>query len=33
MVISKIVGAVFKIPLTNILGGIGMGYYLSLIHI
>jgi stage V sporulation protein B len=27
MVISKIVGAVFKIPLTNILGGIGMGYY------
>ena len=26
MVISKIVGAVFKIPLTNILGGIGMGY-------
>ena len=27
MVISKIVGAVFKIPLTNILGGVGMGYY------
>ena len=27
MVISKIVGAVFKIPLTNILGGIGMGFY------
>ncbi len=27
MVISKVVGAVFKIPLTNILGGIGMGYY------
>ena len=27
MVISKIIGAVFKIPLTNILGGVGMGYY------
>lgn len=27
MVISKVVGALFKIPLTNILGGIGMGYY------
>ena len=27
MIISKIVGALFKIPLTNILGGIGMGYY------
>lgn len=27
MAISKIVGAVFKIPLTNILGGVGMGYY------
>lgn len=27
MVFSKIIGAVFKIPLTNIIGGIGMGYY------
>ncbi|MGN0611372.1 MAG: polysaccharide biosynthesis C-terminal domain-containing protein [Ruminiclostridium sp.] len=27
MIISKVVGALFKIPLTNILGGIGMGYY------
>lgn len=27
MIISKIVGALFKIPLTNIIGGIGMGYY------
>lgn len=27
MFISKIVGAMFKIPLTNIIGGIGMGYY------
>lgn len=27
MLISKIVGAMFKIPLTNIIGGTGMGYY------
>lgn len=27
MLVSKILGAVFKIPLTNILGGTGMGYY------
>ena len=27
MLISKIVGAMFKIPLTNIIGGAGMGYY------
>lgn len=27
MLISKIVGALFKIPLTNIIGGTGMGYY------
>lgn len=27
MIISKIVGAMFKIPLTNIIGGTGMGYY------
>lgn len=26
-VISKILGAVFKIPLTNILGGVGMSYF------
>ncbi len=27
LVIVKILGLVFKIPLTNILGGVGMGYY------
>jgi stage V sporulation protein B len=27
MLISKLVGAALKIPLTNILGGIGMGYF------
>lgn len=27
MVVTKIIGAVLKIPLTNILGGIGMGYF------
>ena len=27
MTITKIVGAVFKIPLANILGGTGMGYF------
>ena len=27
LVVVKILGLVFKIPLTNILGGIGMGYY------
>ena len=27
--ISKLLGAVFKIPLTNLLGGVGMGYYAS----
>ena len=27
MLITKIVGALFKIPLTNIIGGVGMGYY------
>lgn len=27
MLISKVVGAMFKIPLTNIIGGEGMGYY------
>lgn len=27
LVIVKILGFVFKIPLTNILGGVGMGYY------
>lgn len=27
MIISKAVGALFKIPLTNIIGGVGMGYY------
>ena len=29
MIITKIIGAVFKIPLTNILGGTGMGYFNS----
>lgn len=29
MVITKVVGAVFKIPLANILGGSGMGYFSS----
>ncbi len=29
MLISKIIGAIFKIPLTNIIGGIGMAYYSS----
>ncbi len=28
-VISKIAGLLFKIPLTNMLGGVGMGYYSS----
>ena len=27
LIIVKILGLVFKIPLTNILGGVGMGYY------
>ncbi len=27
MIITKVIGALFKIPLTNIIGGIGMGYY------
>ena len=27
MVLTKIIGAVLKIPLTNMLGGVGMGYY------
>ena len=27
LAIVKILGLVFKIPLTNILGGTGMGYY------
>ena len=27
MVVSKVIGAIFKIPLTNILGGTGMGYF------
>lgn len=27
MIITKLIGAVLKIPLTNILGGVGMGYY------
>ena len=27
MAVTKIVGALFKIPLANILGGIGMGYF------
>ena len=27
LVVVKILGFVFKIPLTNILGGVGMGYY------
>ena len=27
--ISKILGMVYKIPLTNLLGGVGMGYYAS----
>ena len=26
LIIVKILGLVFKIPLTNILGGVGMGY-------
>ena len=26
-VLSKIIGAMFKIPLTNLIGGIGMGYF------
>jgi len=25
--ISKVLGAFFKIPLTNLLGGVGMGYF------
>ncbi|NMB30917.1 MAG: polysaccharide biosynthesis protein [Clostridiales bacterium] len=29
MIITKVVGAVFKIPLANILGGSGMGYFSS----
>ncbi len=29
MLISKVVGAIFKIPLTNIIGGVGMAYYSS----
>lgn len=29
MVVTKIVGAIFRIPLANILGGTGMGYYSS----
>ncbi len=28
-IVVKIIGAVFKIPLTNILGGVGMGFYMS----
>ena len=27
MAITKIVGALFKIPLANLLGGTGMGYF------
>ena len=27
MAVTKIVGAVFKIPLANVLGGTGMGYF------
>ena len=27
MILTKIIGAVLKIPLTNILGGMGMGYF------
>ena len=26
-VLSKLIGAMFKIPLTNLIGGIGMGYF------
>ncbi|MDR1673841.1 MAG: oligosaccharide flippase family protein, partial [Oscillospiraceae bacterium] len=29
VVIAKVIGAVFKIPLTNLLGGTGMGYFSS----
>ena len=32
MTITKIVGAVFKIPLANILGGTGMGYFSITVH-
>lgn len=28
-VIVKIIGALYKIPLTNLLGGVGMGYFMS----
>ena len=27
--IVKVIGALFKIPLANILGGVGMSYYVS----
>ena len=29
VLIAKLIGAVFKIPLTNLLGGTGMGYFSS----
>ena len=29
MAITKVVGALFKIPLANLLGGTGMGYFSS----
>ena len=29
VIIAKLIGAVFKIPLTNLLGGTGMGYFSS----
>ena len=29
VIITKLIGALFKIPLTNILGGTGMGYFSS----
>ncbi|MDR0987138.1 MAG: polysaccharide biosynthesis C-terminal domain-containing protein [Ruminococcus sp.] len=29
VVITKVIGAVFRIPLANLLGGVGMGYYFA----
>ena len=32
-VIVKIIGALFKVPLTNMIGGVGMGYFNSAYHL